>query len=52
MGDPAALRDAIQNAFAGTRWDARYPIPQFLGKKGEKPEEHCLKNEDSLPILR
>ena len=40
MGDLVALRDAIQNAFAGTRWDASYPILQFHGKKGEKPEEH------------
>ena len=46
MGDLAALRDAIQNAFVGTRWDASYPIPQFHGTKGEKPEEHCLKSED------
>ena len=46
MGDLAALRDASQNAFVGTRWDASYPIPQFHVKKGEKTEEHCLKVED------
>ena len=40
MGDLAALRDAIQNAFVVTRRDASYPIPQFHGKKGVKPEEH------------
>ena len=46
MGDLAALRDAIQNAFADTRWDASYPIPQFHGKKEENPGEHSLKIED------
>ena len=48
MGDLAALRDAIQNAFVGTRWDTSYPIAQFHGNNGEKPEEHCLKVEDSF----
>ena len=46
MGDLAALRDAIQNAVVGTRWDTSYPIPQFHGKKEEKHEEHSLKVED------
>ena len=46
MGDLTALRDAIQNEFACTRWDTSYPIPQYHGKKGEKPEEHCLKYKD------
>ena len=46
MDDIAALGDAIQNAFVGTRWDASYPIPQFHGKKEEQPEEYCLEVED------
>ena len=46
MGDLAAVRDAIQNAFAGTRQEASYLILQFHRKEGEKPEEHCLKVED------
>ena len=46
MSDLAALRGAIQNAFVSTRQDASYSIPHFHGKKGEKPEEHCLKVED------
>ena len=46
MGDLTALRDAIQNVFTGTRQDASLPYTQFGGKKGEKPEEHCLQVED------
>ena len=46
MGDLAAVRDAILNAFVGTRWDASYLYPSFHGKRGEKPEEHCIKVED------
>ena len=30
----------------GSRLDASYPIPQFHGKKEEKPEEHFLNIED------
>ncbi len=41
-----ALADAIANAFTNLRRDFMYPIPQFSGKKGEKPEDHCLKVED------
>ena len=28
------------------------PLPQFHGKKGEKPEEHCLKVEDYFKDLK
>ncbi len=37
---------ALVEAFGNLRRDYAYPIPQFSGKKGEKPEDHCLKAED------
>ena len=46
MGEVAALRDALTEAFTNLRRDFAYPVPQFSGKKGEKPENHCLKVED------
>lgn len=47
MADPAAaLQAAITAAFQNVRRDAMYTVPQFSGKKGEKPEAHCLKVED------
>ena len=46
MADAAALANAITNAFRNLRRDFAYPVPQFSGKKGEKPEDHCLKVED------
>ena len=41
-----ALTEVLTTAFNGLRRDFAYPIPQFSGKKGEKPESHCLKVED------
>ena len=32
----------------GLRRDYIYPIPQFHGKKGERPEDHYLKVEKKL----
>ena len=32
--------------FRDLRRDYAYPIPQFHGKKREKPEDHCLKVDD------
>ena len=45
MGDVDALTDAITDAFQDIH-GVSIPLPQFHGKKGEKPEEHCLKVED------
>ena len=46
MAELAGLREAITTAFENARRDASYILPQFSGKKGEKPEEHCMKVED------
>jgi hypothetical protein len=34
------LASAITEAFKNLRRDIAYPIPQFSGKKGDKPENH------------
>ena len=40
MGDVDALKDAITAAFKYIH-GVSIPLPQFHGKKGEKPEEHA-----------
>ena len=51
MGDVEALTDAIKDAFTDLR-GGNIPLPQFHGKKGEKPEDHCLKVEDYFKDLK
>ena len=51
MGDVDALKDAITDAFQDIR-GVSIPLPQFHGKKGEKPEEHCLKVKDYFKDLK
>ena len=36
----------IKNALIESNRVAAMPIPQFYGKKGEKPEDHIMKVED------
>ena len=45
MSDVDALKDAIMDAFKEIH-GVSIPLPQFHGKKGENPEQHCLKVED------
>ena len=51
MGDVDALKDAIKDAFKDIR-GVSVPLPQFHGKKGEKPEQYCLKVEDYFKDLK
>ena len=51
MGDVDALKDAIKDAFKDIH-GVSIPLPQFHGKKGEKPEQHCLKVEDYFKDLK
>ena len=46
--DPAAMGtvDEIKEALIESNRVANMPIPQFYGKKGEKPEDHIMKVED------
>ena len=39
-------RDAIQNAFACTRWDASYPMPQFHGRREKNLKNIASRVED------
>ena len=45
---PAAMEtvEEIKNALIESNRVAAMPIPQFYGKKGEKPEDHIMKVED------
>ena len=38
--------EEIKNALIESNRVAAMPIPQFYGKKGEKPEDHIMKVED------
>ena len=42
----ADLTRHIKQAFEEISLGANYPMPMFHGKKGEKPEDHCMKAED------
>ena len=51
MGDVDALKYAITDSFQEIH-RVSIPLPQFHGKKSEKPEEHCLKVEDYFKDLK
>ena len=42
----ADLTKHIKQAFEEISLSANYPMPTFYGKKGENPEDHCMKAED------
>ena len=48
LGGPVAMGtvEEIKNALIESNRVAAMPIPQFYGKKGEKPEDHIMKVED------
>ena len=43
---PMGMVEEIKNALIESNRVAAMPIPQFYGKKGEKPEDHIMKVED------
>ena len=51
MGNVDALKDAITDAFQDI-CGVSIPLPQFHGKKDEKPEKHCLRVEDYFKDLK
>ena len=42
----ADLTRQLKQAFEEISLGANYPMPTFNGKKGENPEDHCMKAED------
>ena len=49
MGEEVTVADLtkhIKQAFEEISLSANYPMPTFYGKKGENPEDHCMKAED------
>ena len=53
MVGPVAMGtvEEIKNALIESNRVAAMPIPQFYGKKGEKPEDHIMKVEDYFKII-
>ena len=49
-GTVADLTTALTNAFKNLRQYPDVPLPQFSGKKGENPEDHCMKVEDHFKL--
>ena len=46
------LTRQLKQAFEEISLGANYPMPTFNGKKGEKPEDHCMKAEDYFKVYR
>ena len=48
----ADLTKQLRQAFEEISLGANYPIPTFNGKKGENPEDHCMKAEDYFKVYK
>ena len=48
----ADLTRQLKQAFDEISLGANYPIPIFNGKKGENPEDHCMKAEDYFKVYK
>ena len=48
----ADLTKHIKQAFEEISLSANYPMPMFHGKKGENPEDHCMKAEDYFKVYK
>ena len=48
----ADLTKHIKQAFEEISLSANYPMPTFYGKKGENPEDHCMKAEDYFKVYK
>ena len=48
----ADLTKHIKQAFEGISLSANYPMPMFYSKKGENPEDHCMKAEDYFKVYK
>ena len=48
----ADLTRQLKQAFEEISLGANYPMPTFNGKKGENPEDHCMKAEDYFKVYK
>ena len=48
----ADLTRHLKQAFEKIGLGANYPMPMFHGKKGENPEDHCMKGEDYFKVYK
>ena len=48
----ADLTRHLKEAFEEISLGANYPMPMFHGKKGENPEDHCMKAEDYFKVYK
>ena len=48
----ADLTRQLKQAFEEISLGANYPMPSFNGKKGESPEDHCMKAEDYFKVYK
>ena len=48
----ADLTRHLKQAFKEISLGANYPMPMFHGKKGENPEDHCMKAEDYFKVYK
>ena len=48
----AYLTRHLKQAFEEISLGANYPVPMFHGKKGENPEDHCMKAEDYFKVYK
>ena len=48
----ADLTKQLKHAFEEISLGANYPMPTFNGKKGENPEDHCMKAEHYFKVYK
>ena len=48
----ADLTKQLKQAFEEISLGANYPMPTFNGKKGENPEDHCMKAKDYFKVWK
>ena len=48
----ADLTRQLKQAFEEISLGANYPMPTFNGKKGENPDDHCMKAEDYFKVYK
>ena len=55
MGEEVMVADLtkhIKHAFEEISLSAKYPMTMFYGKRGENPEDHCMKAEDYFKVYK
>ena len=51
MGTVKELADALTDKLKDIGRHPTIPLPQFRGKKGEDPNDHCMKVEDYFAMF-